>query len=137
MKPMSKKYYGKSNPKTKGPGPNPASRPEHKLRLLAAGVQAELNRKHPEPMSLFHKREKQGAIPEIPLPKGLATLGEIAKAADAMAAWENSDPFAYRRTALHVHQGYLNSREVVEEMTQRTLARRAARAKEVDRALGK
>jgi hypothetical protein len=93
-------------------------------------VAEELNRKHPEPMSIFHKREKNGEAGDRAYPKGAATLGQIDRAAAAMAAWDNSDPFAYGRTALHVKQGYLHPEEVVSEMSKRTIARAAARAKE-------
>lgn len=90
-----------------------------------------MKEKHPEPMSLMHKRQKEVDAGLHDPVKG-QTLGQIAKAAAAMAAWDNSNLFAYGRTALHVKQGYLRSEEVVKEMQQRTIARRAAKVKEVD-----
>lgn len=114
------------------PTANIKKRPVHKGLLHSAKVQEELNKKHPEPMTLFHKREKAGEIPAKTLPKPEVTLGQIDKAATAMAEWENSDPFAYSRTALHVKQGYLRADEVIKEMTQRTIARRVAKAREVE-----
>lgn len=105
-----------------------------KLATLAANVEAEKNRKHPEPMSLFHKREKQGEIPPERLPKPEYGMGTVETAARAVADWENSDPFAFKRTMLHVRQGYLDPKELVKEYTQRTLARRAAKIKEADSA---
>lgn len=92
----------------------------------------------PEPMNLLHKREKM--IDEMfPLPyrKPEVTLGQIEKAARAMADWDLSDPFSYGRTALHVRQGYLEPAEIIKEMSERTLARRAARRKEVDKEMGR
>ena len=106
----------------------------HKERVRLNKVQEELDRKHPEPMSLFHKREKTGEIPNQPLKKPEYSKGVVEKAAAAMADWENSDPFAYGRTALHVRQGYLDPREVVKEMGQRTIARRVAKVREVENA---
>lgn len=114
--------------------PNPKKRPVHKANLLAGKVEAEKNRKHPEPMSLFHKREKAGEIPGFVLPKPDYGMGTVFKAATAMAEWDNSDPFAFKRTVLHVRQGYLLPDLIVKEMGQRTLARRVARAREVDNA---
>lgn len=110
---------------------NPKKHPVHKANLLSARVSAELNKKHPEPMNFMHKRQKNVDLGLYDPQRG-ATLGQIEKAASAMAAWENSDPFAYGRTALHVRQGYLRSDEVVKEMTMRTIARRAAKVKEVE-----
>lgn len=124
--------------------PNPKSRPDHKAALLAEKVAAELNKKHPEPMTLMHKRVKNKEIPgegegEVSLLRcgrvycpPEVSKGQIEKAARAMAAWDNSDPFAYGRTALHVSQGYLDPGEVVKEMSKRTIARQAAKRKEVD-----
>lgn len=109
-------------------------RPLHKMRIAQAALQAERDRKHPEPMSIFHKREKQKEIPEVKLPKPMVTLGQIEKASFAMSQWENSDPFSFDRTALHLKQGYLNADDVIKEMGQRTLARRAAKVREVDNA---
>lgn len=116
------------------PKPNPLVRKAHKETLRLAKLEVELNRKHPEPLSLFNKRLKAGEIPERPVRKGFATLGQIANAASAMADWDHSDPFAYNRTALYVRQGYLRSEEVVKEMTQRTIARRVAKAREAENA---
>jgi hypothetical protein len=90
--------------------------------------------KKPEPMTLLHNREKGVDQGIYSSPKGVATLGEIDKAATAMAEWDNSDPFAYNRTALYVRQGFLDPNEVVKEMGQRTIARRVARAREVENA---
>lgn len=110
-----------------------ADRTNKRNRRIASEKQAELDKKHPEPMSLMHKREKMGEIParrvKPEIPAGVAE-----RAADAMAAWDNSDPFARGRTLLHVKQGYLDAGEVEKEMSLRTIARRAAKAKEVDRA---
>lgn len=115
------------------PAPNSLVRVKHKAELKARKVQLELDRKHPEPMSLMHKREKNGSLNE-PSRKGMATLGQIANAARAMADWDSSDPFAYGRTALHVSQGFLDPELVVKEMTQRTVARQVAKRREVDNA---
>lgn len=123
----------RKTPRKEFPKPNLLVRIEHKKAIRLNAVAAELDRKHPEPMMLFHKREKAGEIPAFPR-KPEITRGEASQAAEAMAAWDNSDPFAYGRTFLHVKQGYLNSREVVEEMHKRTVARKIAKAREVDRA---
>lgn len=119
-------------------------RPVHKAAVLDRRVQVELNRKHPEPMTLMHKREKNGELPseadtQIAMIrcgrvycKPEVSPGLVEKAALATAAWDNSDPFAYGRTALHVRQGYLSANDLIKEMSQRTLARQAAKRKEVD-----
>lgn len=109
-------------------------RPIHKANLLAAVVAAEKIRKHPEPMSLFHKREKAGDVPPHVLPRPDHGIGTVFKAATAMADWDNSDPFAFKRTVLHLRQGFLDPDTVIKEMGQRTLARRVAKAREVDNA---
>lgn len=113
---------------------NPLSRKVHKEMLRLDKLAVELNKKHPEPMSLFRKRERDGEIPAIMLPKPDVTLGKLEKAARSSAEWNNSDPFAYGRTYLHVKQGYLRADEVIKEMTERTTARRVAKAREVERA---
>lgn len=113
---------------------NFAPSPKAEARLKEEKAVKELNAKHPEPMSIFHKREKSGEIPSERLKKPDVTAGQAAKAGEAMAAWDNSDPFAYGRTVLYVKQGYLRSDEVVKEMSQRTLARRVAKSREVDSA---
>lgn len=129
---MKRKRNLTSHPLKAFPTPNPKSRSRHKAAIEAAKKAVEVNRLHPEPMSLFHRREKNGEVSNVASRKGVATRGEIEKAAFAMAAWDSSDPFAYGRTALHVEQGFLNSDEVVKEMSHRTLARQAAKRKEVD-----
>jgi len=106
----------------------------HKEAVRLNKIAAELDRKHPEPMSLMHKREKQGEIPSAPMKKPEHAKGVVERAATAWAEWENSDPFAYGRTALHVRQGYLDPKEVEREMGQRTIARRVAKAREVEHA---
>lgn len=124
-----------------------ASRPVHNIAVANAKKTAELNRKHPEPMTLMHKREKEldkyfsykdaaGHIIEnlYARRKPEITFGLAEKAAKAMADWDNSDPFAYGRTFLHVKQDYVNGIDIVKEMSQRTTARRAAKAREVDNA---
>lgn len=123
----------RKTPRGEFPTPKITVRPDHKKALRLNAVAVELNRKHPEPMSLFHKREQMGEIPPRHR-KPEITRGEAERAAEAMAAWDNSDPFAYGRTFLHTKQGYINSREVVEEMHKRTVARRVAKAREVDNA---
>ncbi len=119
-------------PRKEPPAANIKKRPVHKENLRLAMVAAELNKKHPEPMSIMHRRETAGEIPKFALPKPEVTLGMQEKAAIAMAAWDNSDPFSYGRTVLYVRQGYLDPKEVIKEMEQRTLARRVAKAREVD-----
>lgn len=95
------------------------------------------NRIH-EPSTLLHLLSLRAKLLGLdaatypPYRKPEVTLGQIEKAARAMAEWDNSDPFAYGRTALHVKQGYIDPNDIMKEVTQRTLARRAARAKEVD-----
>lgn len=122
------KRHSKAVPQER-PTAKPEVRKNHKEALRLNAQEAERNKKHPEPMTLMNKLAKEGSPPS---PKGLATLGQIEKAASAMAQWDNSDPFSYGRTALHVRQGYLRSDEVIKEMGQRTLARRAAKIREVD-----
>lgn len=117
-------------------------RPIHKQNLANARLNAEQNKKHPEPMSLFRKREKEldrqfssvvnGERVELPRIKPEVSKGDVEKAADAAASWDLNDPFAYGRTALHVKQGYLRSDEVVKEFSMRTIARKAAKVKEID-----
>lgn len=135
-----------SDPLKPFPSPNFKSRPNHKAEFLALKVQIEFDKKHPEPMSLMHKRVKNKEVPseadaEISLTRcgrvycpPEVTRGKVEAAARAMADWDSSDPFAYGRTALHVAQGFVDPREIVAEMSKRTLARRAARRAEVDHA---
>jgi hypothetical protein len=107
--------------KPKGPNPFPK---------LAASPKE----KHPEPMTLIHKREKD--LPDLPYRKPEVTAGLAQRAAGTMADWDNSDPFAYGRTHLHVMQGYLSPKDLIEEMGKRTYARRLAKIKEVEDAKG-
>lgn len=112
-----------------------ADRTRKREARLIANTAAELNKKHPEPMSLFHKREKMGEIPKgdfFIYRKPEIPAGVAERAADAMAAWDNSDPFARGRTLLHVKQGYLIPSEVEKEMSLRTIARKAAKVREVE-----
>lgn len=118
------------------PPPNPKARPEHKKRLIAERLNAEDAARRPEPMSILRKRERE--LPEresVLKSRNFVTAGMIQKAATAVADWDNSDPFAYGRMALHVKQGYLVSADVVKEFEQRTVARRVAKAREVEREL--
>lgn len=108
-------------------------RPVHKARIAAEKVAAALNLKHPEPMSLMHKREKQGEVPPIALPRPEVTLGKLEKVALSVAAWDKSNPFAYGRAYLHAKQGFIQPEETIKEMDQRTLARKVAKAREVER----
>lgn len=103
-----------------------------KANALAAKVQAALDAKHPEPMSIFRKRERLPELNGGEYHKPEVTLGMKDKVASAVAAWNNSDPFAYGRAYLHVSQGYIHPEDTIKEMSQRTLARRAAKIKEVD-----
>lgn len=108
-----------------------AERPKHKeaLRLNAAMIAQ--NKAHPEPMSLIHKRQKlldQGLFD----PQREVTNGAAEKVARAVADWELSDPFAYGRTFLHAKRGLLDPTKLSEEMHLRTVARRAAKIKEVN-----
>lgn len=130
---MKKKRNLKSDPLMPFPAPNPKSRPVHKAAVLALKQRNEQDRLHPEPMSLMHKREKNSSL-DIPPRKGMATIGQIMKAAKAAAEWDNADPFAYGRMALHVSQGFVNSTDIVEEMTQRTAKRKTAKRREIDNA---
>lgn len=100
---------------------------------LAAKVAAALDQKHPEPMSLMHKREKQGEVPLAALPRPEVTLGKLEKVGRAVAAWDKSDPFAYGRAYLHAKQGFIHPEDTIKEMDQRTLARKIAKAREVER----
>lgn len=123
------------------PAPKPLVRKAHKETLRLAHLASELNRLHPEPMTMMRKREKEidsltrlndGSFAVYRKPQ--VTLGQIDKAATAAAEWDLNDPFAYGRTALHVKQGYLDADMVIKEMSLRTIARRSAKAKEVDSA---
>lgn len=127
---MKKKRNLTKDPLKPFPTPNPLSRPVHKATLKTERAETEFNRQHPQPMTLMHKREK--ALGDIPWRKPEVSKGQIEAAANAMAAWDNANPFAYGQTALYTTQGYLRSDEVVKEMSQRTLARQAAKRKEVD-----
>lgn len=133
MKKHADKFGRKAQPELI-PAPKANKRPVHKENLRLRKAEAEYNRTHPAVMQLFRKREKDGEIPEKTLARPMVSLGQIDKAASAMAAWDNSDPFAYGRTALYVKQGYLQSDVVIKEMSQRTMARRIAKAREVDNA---
>lgn len=141
---MKKKRNLKSDPLKPFPPTNPTRRRAHKQALVDAKHEAEQNRLHPEPMSLMHKRVKDHSVPDdaaanislyrcgkVYCPPEVSK-GQIAQAAQAMAAWDNSNPFAYGRTVLHVTRGYLRSDEIVKEAWQRAMQRRAARVKEVD-----
>lgn len=86
--------------------------------------------KHPEPMSLMHKREKD--LPPLPYRKPEVTQGAAEKAAGAMADWDNSDPFSYGRTMLYVKQGYIDPRDTIKDMSKRTLERRLAKVREIE-----
>lgn len=85
--------------------------------------------KHPEPMTLMHKRERD--LPDTHR-KPDVTMGLASKAAGAMADWDNSDPFAYGRTYLHVKQGYESPYDILKDIPKRTLERRIAKAREVE-----
>jgi hypothetical protein len=120
--------------------------PVRKLRARTARLNAENAKKHPEPMFHFARRQDTKVsrptlieldAQDTEILKREATLGRIEKAARASAEWNNSDPFAYGRTALHVKQGYLDPEAVEREFRNRTLARQAAKRKEVDDAKGK
>lgn len=124
------KLHSKRAPKAP-PSPKPEKRKVHKEMVRHAAHVAAVNKAHPEPMTLMHKREKM--IHEDfarVYRKPPVTLGMIDKAAAAMAAWDNSDPFAYDRAALYVKQGYINPEEALTEMHKRTVARRVARERE-------
>ena len=114
-----------------GSTPNPLARPNHKRHLIEARLNAEESRRRPEPMTLMHKREK--FLHLEPEGKPDHTAGTVDKAARAIADWDLSDPFAYGRTALHVRQGFLDPKEITEDYYKRTVARRVARAREVER----
>lgn len=120
-------------------------RPMHKKRLAMERLNAEQNKKHPEPMSLMRKREKEldkqfssvnaagERVEHLEMRrKPEVTAGRVEKAATAYAKWDLNDPFAYGRTALHARQGFINPEETAKEFTMRTVARKAARVKEVD-----
>lgn len=116
-------------------------RPIHKRNLAQARLNEALDKSHPEPMSLMHKRGKEldklhrrnDGKPELPYFKPQHSLGVIEKVARAVADWDLNDPFAYGRTALHAKQGYIDPMKLGEEMHMRTVARRVARAREVER----
>lgn len=125
--------------------PNPLSRPVHKANIINAKKTTAVDYAHPEPMSLMRKREKEldrqfsyidrnGKRHEAPHRKPEVTNGSADKAATAAAEWDLNDPFTYSRTFLHTKQGYINSDDAVKEFAMRTLARRAARIREVDSA---
>ena len=88
-------------------------------------------------LKLLKARLSAGEIPDSVRPKPEHSIGLKDKAARASADWNNSDPFAYGRTYLHVQQGYVEPHELIKELTQRTLARKAARVKEVEDAKSK
>jgi hypothetical protein len=87
--------------------------------------------KTPGTLHLFNKRYTD-VVQHLPTKyrKPEVTRGKIEAAATAAATWDNSDPFAYGRTALHVKQGYLDPEKVVEETHKRTIARRVARERD-------
>lgn len=64
--------------------------------------------------------------------KPQVTLGRIEATAQAVADWDLSDPFAYGRAALYVRQGYIEPEQTIKDYHMRTVARRAARVKEVE-----
>lgn len=107
-------------------------RPVHKARLAAEKLQADKDQRHPEPMSIMRKRERE--LPNGEYRKPEVTLGMKERVALAVAAWNNADPFAYGRAYLHVSQGYIDPEDTIKEMSQRTLARQAAKIAEVDNA---
>lgn len=111
-----------------------------KDRNAVESAQRELNHKHPEPMTLLNKRAFMLGLHNDEYPpyrKPEVTLGMIDKAATAQAQWDNSDPFAYGRTALWVKQGYAEPNEVIKDTLPRILSRRAARIKEIEDAKSK
>lgn len=126
------------------PPRNSKSRPVHKEAVFELKARIEQDHLRPEPMQMMHKRIKDGEIPgdviaelnmircgRVYCPPEV-TAGVVESGARAMADWDNSDPFAYGRTALYIRQGYVWSAGIVKEMTQRTMARKAARRKEVE-----
>lgn len=120
------------------PSENPNKRPKHKAAIHLARLNAERDKRRPEPMFEFQRRIDNkyldSDIDTVRILKREATLGRIEKAAIADAEWNNSDPFAYGRTALYVKQGWIDPEKHVEELHKRTLARRVAREREVDSA---
>lgn len=111
-------------------------RPLHKARIAAEAVSAALNFAHPEPMSYLHKRERELPLRPLPRPTEFG-IGKVFQAATAQAEWDNSDPFAFKRTVLHIRQGFVSPEDIIKEATRRTNARRVAKAKEVDDAKNK
>lgn len=112
-----------------------------KARKEQERIAAETHRKHPEPMFLFARRQDpfvsrptlfEKDVKETEVLRLNATLGRIEKAARASAVWNNSDPFDYGRTALHVRKGWIDPESAEKEFRQRSLARAAAKRKEVD-----
>lgn len=126
-----KRHADKFGRKSKGPGPGPeiGKRKPHKAAIVEARKVAEHDKKHPEPMSIIRKREKDLPISHV---KPEVTPGKVETAAAALASWDNSDPFAYGRAALHLRQGYLDPAEVIKEYGMRVIARRAAKVREVE-----
>lgn len=91
--------------------------------------------RRPALLGLFHKREQELGLTAASFPpyrKPEHTIGLKEQAAHAMAEWDSSNPFAYGRTYLHAKQGYIDPAEVVKEVTQRTVARRVAKVREVE-----
>lgn len=88
-----------------------------------------------EPMHIMLKRydEIERTTSEV-YRKPQHSLGTLDNVARAVADWDFSDPFAYGRTYLYAKQGYIEPADITKDYHLRTVARRAARAKEVDEA---
>lgn len=107
----------------------------HKARLAQERLNEALNKSNPEPMRFMHKRAKEldKLLGNSTYRKPEHSPGTVQTVAIAVAEWDLSDPFAYGRTKLHAKQGYIDPLKVTDEMKQRTIARRVAKAREVER----
>jgi len=81
--------------------------------------------------ALMKGREKEvDTMYPRPYRKPEVSPGRVEQAAQAVAAWDNSDPFAYGRTALYARQGYIDVEETVSSMNKRALARKVAKERQ-------
>lgn len=101
-----------------------------------------MNIKLPEPLQTMLKRydyiernEPKNYVKPQDRPGNYLPEGQIQAAAEAVASWDLSDPFAYGRTALHARQGYLDAKKTAEDFHLRTVSRRTARVREVEKML--
>jgi hypothetical protein len=88
----------------------------------------------PEPMHTMQRRYEyiERHEPKQYVKPQYMPAGVVETVARAVADWDLSDPFAYGRTALYARQGYIDVEQTIADYNLRTIARKAAKRREVD-----